>query len=217
MTTATKQVHEMDLVTAEAVLDSEEALSTQVTDQVVAAIRAMILIGVGGEKATARAFGFLMGLVREGKVITEAQKAALVSGLAKTDATAYRYRMIAEIITSEFVAPPTRSTDTWQSLRTALNKVETELLGGLPDAIKTKSEELGRQIRYSEVVSVIGNLTPKVVKEISPQTRLGGYLKTSENSIVKAHAEFSAGVVMTDEQRAIAERQYALLGVILGK
>lgn len=212
--TATKaEVQPMDLSKATSVFETHDA-NNQVSDEYIDAIRASILVGANGESAADMAFTRLISVAA---VITEPQKARLLTGLAKSSETTARYGVIAEIITCGKVKPRATGTETWKLLRTAVNTVPTERLS---DVVPTILEKAGdKVIGFGQVKNIISEMVKAgtVAKVIAPSTALGGYIKSSESSIVKAYTLHQDGVALTADQRVIAERQYALLGVILGK
>lgn len=200
----------MDLSKATQVFE-QHALSQQVSDEMIEALRVSIVTGANGETVADRAFTTLIGIADQ---ITEPQKARLLTGLAKSGETTARYGVIAEIITCGKVKP--RRTESWKSLRTAVNTVPKEMLGQVVTEIIGKTDKV---VSFAQVGSIIKQMVDatKVAKVIKPETALGGYIKTSESNVVKAYTLHQQGVVLDDKALASAERQYALLGAILGK
>ena len=213
--TATKaEIQPMDLSKTLSVFEQHDT-SQQVSDEYVQAIRASILVGAEGETAAEQAFTRLISIA---DVITEGQKALLLTGLGKTSKTARRYAVIAEIITCGQVKPRALRTETWQMLRTAVNKADdANVIDEVVSTILAKAN--GKVISFGQVKNIIDEMVKAtdVRTAIAPATALGGFIKTTESNIVKAHALHQEGVVMDDKAKASAERTYALLGVILGK
>lgn len=209
-TATTKAEIPMDLSKATEVFE-QHALSQQVSDEMIEALRVSIITGANGETVADRAF---TTLIEVAEIITEPQKARLLTGLAKSGETTARYGVIAEIITCGKVKP--RRTESWKSLRTAVNTVPKEMLGQVVTEITGKTDKVVSFAKAGSIIKEMVDAT-KVAKVIKPETAALGFLKSQLNYLVKVNTLVSEGMTVTDEMREIANRSIALGKAILGE
>lgn len=213
MTTAT-EVHKMDHSKALKILESFNANSEQIPDEVVGALRLLMETGAVGESATRVVFTTLMA---SGKRLTGPQRATLLNNTGRKGAnTLYNYAVMGEIICHEKVT--IKRTDEWETLRTAVNKADKAGVSGEILDTLTKVIEKEGKISFSGAISLVNGLVPKPVREeMSPETATGGYIKSVVNYLTKVGDFKAAGGVLTEEHEAGLARAEAQLKAIRGK